>query len=134
MPQDFLVKHFHYQIIIKYCNLELFSNLHMCQPLLCSPVKSSTMPAMSPVTSHHYHQTLSQDVPPPPPHHQQQQRFAEIDTSVPGHRSVINIQNELWQAKLKVDFKLRSLKIKYYCSFPYFMNLWTSKLLVSRFR
>ena len=50
-----------------------------------SPSKSSTMPAMSPVTSHHYsHNTLTTEAsttaPMPPTH-----RFQEIDTSALTH-------------------------------------------------
>ena len=144
------------------CVLWTALTYQMCQPhlLLSSPVKSSTMPAMSPVTSHHYHQQAldhHEERPPPPPPHQPQQhhsghKFAEIDTSVPGHRFVlvlspiINIQNELWQSKLKANFKLRSQILKMtavsknkqlHYSLPlklkFQLNVMWAKLSVSRF-
>ena len=56
---------------------------------LCSPVKSSTMPTMSPVTSHHtsvYSHSHHDPAPAPGPARQ----FAEIDTSALSHRSADN--------------------------------------------
>ena len=73
---------------------------------LCSPVKSSTMPTMSPVTSHHtsvYSHSHHDPAPAPAPAPGPARQFAEIDTSALSHRSANNTQTP---CKILIQFNI----------------------------